>query len=292
MQSISPSITEALLADLMAAAPFQPATNWWRSVEIAHVLDHGLPEGLGLDLGCGDGRLTGIVLQRSQAGSANRHLVGVDMDVRETDQARSSGLYQRVHTCSAAQIPEATASFDFVFSNSVLEHIGPIDETLSEVSRLLRWGGQFLFTVPGPAFHACLKTPADPGQRDQLLHEIDQRCAHLRYWTEDQWRTALQRHGLKLTKTQAYLRSPAVQRWQTLAAWTSGMLYRWHQRKHGHTIQPIEIQHQLGLRAPQMQIPKSVAKLLAVALNSRRAVAAETDTGLAAGCLLLSGARR
>ncbi len=64
----------ALLARLMAAAPFQPATNYWRAVELAVLQPEHFPQGHGLDLGCGDGRLARIVFDRADP----RQLVGID----------------------------------------------------------------------------------------------------------------------------------------------------------------------------------------------------------------------
>ena len=52
------STQRRLLESLMIGAPWQPATNFWRCVELP-VLAAALPiEGRGLDVGCGDGVLT------------------------------------------------------------------------------------------------------------------------------------------------------------------------------------------------------------------------------------------
>jgi len=45
------TLRRRLLRDLLAANPFQPATSWWRAIELAIVIEHGLPAGTGLDLG-------------------------------------------------------------------------------------------------------------------------------------------------------------------------------------------------------------------------------------------------
>ena len=42
-----------IYANLVASAPYQPATNYWRAVELDAVNRHGLPDGRGVDLGCG-----------------------------------------------------------------------------------------------------------------------------------------------------------------------------------------------------------------------------------------------
>ncbi len=58
-------LQKALLTEFMMQAPYQPATNYWRAVEIAEVIAYGLPPGRGLDLGCGDGHLMAIILSHS-----------------------------------------------------------------------------------------------------------------------------------------------------------------------------------------------------------------------------------
>ena len=272
-----------LLRELMLGSPFQPATNLWRAVELDAVLRHGLPIGRGLDLGCGDGKLTTLISRALGPGGAQIEWVGVDLDPAETAQARASGLYARVHTGSAALIPEPDACLDFVFSNSVLEHIGPIDEVLAEASRLLKPGGRFICTVPGPQFHECLAGPWWPGgSRPDYEREIDVRCAHLRYWSDAEWAEHLQSQGLVLEVTQPYLSQRQVQRWEAISAWTGGLAYR----VFGRHARPIEIQRRLQLRNERPGFAGRVGALssrffaLGCPLDS-----AHTDTRH--GCLLL-----
>jgi predicted RNA methylase len=73
-------IDKSLLKTFLHEYPFQPATAVWRASEIAHVLSYPFPEGLGLDLGCGDGRLTKIILDYV----GQRQMVGIDIDPQET----------------------------------------------------------------------------------------------------------------------------------------------------------------------------------------------------------------
>jgi len=63
---------QELLASFVGAYPAQPATAFWRAIEIGVLARRGLPVGLGLDLGCGDGILTDILLRflRGLAGGA------------------------------------------------------------------------------------------------------------------------------------------------------------------------------------------------------------------------------
>src|SRR5690349_14965660 len=130
------TVDKSLLIDLLSDQPFQPATNFWRSIEIAELVARALPLGRGLDLGCGDGKLTRVLLSRI----GERELVGVDADPLETAQAAKNSFYSKVHTVRADSLPEPNGSFDFAFSNSVLEHISPIEPVLAEVARVLKPG--------------------------------------------------------------------------------------------------------------------------------------------------------
>ena len=270
-----------LLPRLLAETPFQPATSWWRAIELAAVVKHGLPPGEGLDLGCGDGKLMRIVLD---AAASRASLVGVDIDALETRDALASGVYRRVHTTSADRIPEPDAAFDFVFSNSVLEHIDELEPVVAEVRRLLRPGGRFLFTVPATGFHECLAGALFPWvPRQRYLEIIDQRCAHRRYWNEQDWRACLARHGIELVHAQRYLTGAEVRRWETLSRFTAGMLYTLT----GGRMQPIEIQRSLRLRSARLRLPHATAAALSALIST--GVRAEAVPRF--GCLLIEGRR-
>jgi SAM-dependent methyltransferase len=271
-----------LLRNLLRENPFQPATSWWRSIELAAVSRHGLPAGDGLDLGCGDGKLMRILLEA--AGSSPR-LVGVDIDPLETRDAVSSGVYQRVHTAPGDRVPEPSSTFDFVYSNSVLEHIPDIEPVIAEVARLLKPRGAFLFTVPTAGFHGCLAGPLLPwSDRRRYLQGVDRRCAHRRYWSEPQWRACLDRHGIDVTQAVPYLTRPETQRWETLSRFTAGILYSMT----GERLQPIEIQRALRVRRRGMRLPAWAAAPIAAAVSCG---VARNASG-AFSCLLIEARRR
>lgn len=279
---------DTLLRELVRTAPFQPATNLWRAVELDAVQRHGLPAGRGLDLGCGDGKLTRVIVDAIGGEASRIEWVGVDVDPAETALARASGLYARVHTGSAAEIAEPPGSFDFVFSNSVLEHIGPIDAVLAEAARLLRPGGRFIATVPGAQFHACLAGPRLGRQsRADYEAEVDRRCAHLRYWGEADWSRHLAEQGLQLSLARPFLSQRQVQRWESLSAMTGGLAYRLF----GRRARPIEIQRRLRLRQERPGLTGAAAALLAPALAIGCPLSAD-DGGPLHGCLLIEALKQ
>ncbi len=274
-------IDKNLLKQFLHDYPFQPATAVWRASEIAHVLQYPFPAGYGLDLGCGDGRLTNIIFE--QVG--RRDTVGIDLDPSETALAEKLKLYRHIHVAPADQIPEADNTFDWVFSNSVLEHIPNLDEVLREVSRVLKPGGHFLLTVPGQNFHSCLRGPLWPwSDRKAYLDEVDARFACLRYWSPDEWSAHLQLHSLEIQRSTFYQTPAEAQRWETIARFTSGILYGLI----GRRKQPIEIQRSLGVRKPSAKMPWVLASILsqvlALGLDSKKS---DSDEALMGGLMLL-----
>jgi SAM-dependent methyltransferase len=211
--------------------------------------------------------LTRIILEEV----GPRDLVGIDPDPAEVGQARQLGIYSDVHVAGGERVPEPDGSFDWVLSNSVLEHIDHIEPVLSEVARVLRGGGQLLITVPGPDFHACMRGPLLPViSRSAYLDRLDQRLAHRRYWGPADWGSALAPHGMRVIDAVDYLNATEARRWEAISRFTAGVLYTLAARRR----QPIEIQRQLGLRKPGRRMPHvlaaSLAALLAAGLNGEK----------------------
>ncbi|MCC6808351.1 MAG: methyltransferase domain-containing protein [Deltaproteobacteria bacterium] len=253
------ALVRSLLDEFLSVYVFQPATAFWRAIEIAAVVEAPFPKGRGLDLGCGDGKLTKIV----DARIGGRTWVGVDLNPVDVALAKERGLYERLVVASVAKIPEPDASLDFVFANSVVEHVQPIDETLAEIARLLKPGGEFVNTVPSSDYHATLRGPLLPWvRRSDYLDDIDHRMAHLRYWSLAEWRTQLARHGLEITETVDYLTRGEMRRYETLVRMTSGVVATLFGRRKTTT----QMQEALGLRRQTLALPAPVRAALGAAM--------------------------
>lgn len=291
-QAIDPGARRRrLLRDFMADAPFQPATNFWRAIEIPILADALPKQGRGLDVGCGDGVLTRLLADL--AGGCLQHgrwsLVGVDPDPAETALARAEGFYASVHTTGADRVPEPAASFDFAFANSVLEHIPDLPPCLTEIARCLKPGGEFLATVPSPGLHKLMRGPSFLRRisRTDYLAETDRRLLHFRYPSVEEWRTMLDVAGFDLVSARGYLTARQVARWERWTNCTGGLLYRLK----GAKSRPIEIQRQFGMRRAMPKPLKLLAGPLAWAAGRGVLDEQSTDPNETA-CLLVVGRRR
>lgn len=282
-------MNKQLLETFLHYYPFQPATAYWRAVEIDMVLRHADLTGNGLDLGCGDGKLTQIIFDRLPP--ADRTLTGMDLDPQEVYQANRKPVYEHVYVASADKIPEPDASFNYVVSNSVLEHIPVIEPVVAEVGRLLRPGGIFLFTVPGIGFRPCMRGPLRPDlDREQYLDGLDRRIAHYRYFSIAQWRELLGEHEITVEKALPYLSCQQMKRWETLSRFTGGLLYA----VFGERDRPIQIQRRLGMRDEKREqhMPLPLARMLTGWIDAGVPETPPTLSEQQAGCILVVGRKR
>lgn len=277
-------IDSQLLAHFVSRYPAQPATAFWRGIEIDILAQAGIPDGLGLDLGCGDGILTDILFERI---GRRPRLVGIDLDPLETEAAKRYSFYERIHTVPGDKIPEADGTFDYVISNSVLEHIPDLEPVIEEVGRVLKPGGQFFFTVPCPGFHENLAGSLLPGaSRPHYLEQLDKRLAHFNYLTAADWDGMTARHGMSVDHVVGYLGQKATRRWETLSRMTGGLLHTLSMGKR----RPIEIQRLLKLRDMQnaRRMPDGISSVLAKAISSGMNGEDQADLP---SCLLVVGHR-
>lgn len=93
-----------------------------------------------LDLGCGRGGVVELLWRDV------RLAAGVDPDPRSLAEHRAAGM--PVVRGVGERLPFVDASFDLVVCLWVLEHLKDPTATLSEVGRVLRPGGHFVFITP------------------------------------------------------------------------------------------------------------------------------------------------
>ena len=179
-----------------------PSLGLWRAAEVAVMrqvqYDHPV-----LDLGCGDGLVTSLVMPWVE--------IGLDPDTTALARAAQRGIYERFEQVRAEAMQLPAGSIGTVLSNSVLEHLPGLDAVLARVAQVLRPGGRLVFTVPSEAFSACLALP--PGRYAAWRNR---RLAHLNLWPVERWAAHLEHAGMQVEEVRPYLRPHLVRAWDIL----------------------------------------------------------------------------
>lgn len=125
------------LKDFLRVAPLSHAL--WRACEALSFgnLDFEQPV---LDIGCGFGEFAGVVFNQVE--------MGVDINSSELERALAGKKYKKVAWADARKLPFKDKTYKTVVSVSVLEHIENAELAVSEIYRVLKPGGIFVFSVP------------------------------------------------------------------------------------------------------------------------------------------------
>jgi SAM-dependent methyltransferase len=181
-----------------------PSLGLWRAAEIAALREQAqLMAPPVLDLGCGDGLVTSLVLPRVA--------IGLDPDTRALNKAIALGIYERMQPVAIEHALLPPGSVGTVISNSVLEHVSDLDAALAAAARLLGSGGRLIVTTPTDAFGSWLVVPTG-GYADWRNRQL----AHLNLWPVATWSERLARAGLEVESVRPYLRKHLVTAWDAL----------------------------------------------------------------------------
>ncbi|MGO8933837.1 MAG: class I SAM-dependent methyltransferase [Terracidiphilus sp.] len=102
-----------------------------------------------LDLGCGDGQLTGRIA------ACGASVTAIDASSQMVAAARARGV--AAEEGSAESLPYVDRTFDAVFSNTVLHWVCDQDAMLAQVRRVLRPGGRFVAEMGGHGNIAAIR---------------------------------------------------------------------------------------------------------------------------------------
>jgi malonyl-CoA O-methyltransferase len=102
-----------------------------------------------LDLGAGTGRVSADLKRRYRGSMVIALDLAPGMLREATRHQRLFRRFERV-CADAARLPLASASVDIVFSNLMLQWCDPLDDALTEVRRVLKPQGHFVFSTFGP----------------------------------------------------------------------------------------------------------------------------------------------
>jgi 2-polyprenyl-6-hydroxyphenyl methylase/3-demethylubiquinone-9 3-methyltransferase len=119
-----------------------------------------------LDLGSGGGFLA------ASLSDAGYQVIGVDPEMAALGEATSNVAASFV-LAAGEELPFAEGSFDSVVCSEVLEHVQDSAAVIAEVSRVLRPGGVFVFTLPNRTLLSKLVL-VDLAQRFRAIRVLPQ----------------------------------------------------------------------------------------------------------------------
>jgi len=100
------------------------------------------PEDRILEIGCGIGTVV------NDLGSKGHDITGIDISCEAIEYGRKKYGDIHLEVQAAETLPYEDESFEVVLSFDLFEHIAAIDKHVSEVRRVLRPGGYYLFQTP------------------------------------------------------------------------------------------------------------------------------------------------
>jgi methionine biosynthesis protein MetW len=144
-ETISP---DNLAAGFLAGAPdpLRYDGHVYDPYEVAGIISDLVPENVRvLDVGCGAGSLTKLISDRR-----TKRIIGVEPDVRRSEQARQRGL-NVVTGLLDADFFGKNGKFDVLIFADVLEHLPNPQEVLVTARQGLTAGGSVIVSVPNVA---------------------------------------------------------------------------------------------------------------------------------------------
>lgn len=197
-----------------------PASKLFRTIELQAVYQNTkrlLFRQPSMDLGGGDGYLSSILFD-------SRFTYNVDNgEAKDLHIARRTKRYHRILVESAEQMSLRSNTLQFVFSNSVIEHIPDIEAVLRETARVLKKGGYFVFTSPSHNFkeflflsnvlerwHLGFLAQLYKRMRNKMLN-------HYHNYSHTEWTRRLKKHGLKVHTYAYYISKETCMLWDQIA---------------------------------------------------------------------------
>jgi len=141
-----------------------------------------------LDLGSGDGQLTGRIA------TTGATVLGVDASPEMIASARERGI--EVEQANAELLPFGPATFDAVFSNAALHWVRDQDAMLTHVRRVLKPGGRFVAEMGGHGNIAAIRVAL---MAVLERHGVGDREDGVNYYpTPESYTQRLTRHGFQV----------------------------------------------------------------------------------------------
>lgn len=146
-----------------------------------------------LDVGCYDGTIS-LQLKKQK-----NQVVGVDISKNAVRLAQKKGIEAYVWNIEEDNVPKALSKFDVIVAGELIEHIFDPDSFLKKLSSVLKPKGSIILTTPnlaGLGSRLSLLLGKLPWMIENDI--LPGKSGHIRYFTYDELKKLLDRHGFKI----------------------------------------------------------------------------------------------
>ncbi len=193
---------------------YRPWIPFLKTVEAGALSRYAL-KGPVLDLACGDGVF---------AASAYNMKLDVGVDLHMESLRSAVGKYGLLTRADATAMPFGDGFFATVLSVCALEHIPDIEGALKEVGRVLRPGGELIFSVPSVRFgDMLLKTRllrmcGLNARADEYILRKNRKSTHFNVYDLKRWEELLAHAGLKVRSHEYCLSATTMLIWSFMTS--------------------------------------------------------------------------
>ncbi len=174
--------------------------NIWTRCSINHPV---------LDIGIGNGSISKLLFKNWK-----KIDIGIDIEEKGLQEAFKTNMYKKVIRADAENMPFSSNTFESVISNSTFEHIGDDKKAVSEVSRVLKKGGCFFYTVPSSQLIPIIFL--NRRKNKNKINFLNKRLSHLHYRSLPEWRKILKKNKLELVFSHFYFPENTAKMWYKL----------------------------------------------------------------------------
>jgi len=214
-----------------ARAPNHDAFWAYRDALMAFV---GRGDGKALDVGCGEGRISRMLL------SCGYRVTAADSVGALVEAAIEAHSAHEYAVATATELPFASGSFDLVVAYNVLMDVDDVPAALSEIRRVLRPSGRVVISIVHPFADRGTFAGAEPDARftlegsyfgRQRFEGVEERNGlqmHFAGWSQplEAYATALEQAGLAITALREPLPDLREGR-DRMKQWTRVPLFLW-----------------------------------------------------------------
>lgn len=193
---------------------YRPWIPVCKSIEAGAIRNLGLRAPV-LDIGCGNGLFARYCFN-------DKVDVGLDYDKNAARGACERGVYKKVEIGDARALPFKDETFETVVSVCAVEHMPELDKVLSSVRRVLKKGGNFVFTVPSAEFkeylfgRAVLRSLGLRRLAERYADNKNRKSGHIHVYGLAEWERILKEAGFDVESIGYLFPKEAVFLWSFL----------------------------------------------------------------------------